>query len=149
MNRMIPTLIVTTLLTVSSAATLAQSRDYHHGFKHGGAMGLHRVEKMVELTDEQKTALQELRQEFQADRPERLHTRLSGLDPSAEDYQQQVNELAEAAADQARKRVLQQGEMHQRLQAILTDEQKAELKARHQQMMENPMRKNRMRPNNQ
>lgn len=143
MNRMISSLVIATLLSASTAA-VAQSKDYHPGAKYGGNMGLHRIEKMVELTDEQKAALTDLRQEMKADRPERQQTRLFDLDSTAPDYQQQVNERAEAAAEQARNRVLQQGEMHQRVQAILTEEQKAELQARHQKMLNRPERKNKM-----
>lgn len=135
MNRILPALLITSLLTVSGTA-LAQSKDSHHGHRYGGHMGLHRIEKMVELTEEQKTALMDLRQEIKADRPERINTRLSGLDPTAPDYEQRVNEIAEAAAEQARNRVLQQGEIHQRVQAILTDEQKAQLQTKKQRMME-------------
>lgn len=143
MNRLIPALAISTLLAASGGA-VAQSKDYHQGFKHSGHMGLHRIEKVVELTDEQKTALNELRQTMQAERPDRLHIRLYDLDPTAADYQEQVNERADAAAEQARQRVLRHGEMHKRVQAILTDEQKVELKAHHQEMLDRPGRRNKM-----
>ncbi len=143
MNKILPALLITSLLATSGTA-LAQTKDYHHGHKYGGHMGLHRIEKVVELSEEQKTALKDLRHDVKADRPERTHRRLSGLDPTAPDYQQQVEAIADAAAEQARKRVLQQGEMHQRVNAILTDEQKEKLRANKQEMMEKHGRRNKM-----
>lgn len=143
MKRMIPALIISSLLAASGGA-MAQSKGYHQGFKHGGHMGLHRLEKVVELTEEQKTALADLREEMQIDRPDRMNTRLYDLDTTAADYQEQVNKRAEAAAEHARQRVLRHGEVHQRVQAILTEDQKGQLRAHHQRMQDRPGRRNKM-----
>lgn len=118
---------------LSSAAIVAASPKYsdahYKGKGHHGAMML---DKIPNLTDEQKVALKDLREQRKSmayKHDGSSHNSLMNLDSTMADYQQQVEALAEQAAERARARVLKRAEMHSKLQAILTEDQFEALKA--------------------
>ncbi|WP_028876548.1 Spy/CpxP family protein refolding chaperone [Teredinibacter turnerae] len=88
--------------------------------------GLEMMEYALDLTTEQKAQIQALRDEHAAARGERglgNPAALSQLDPSAADYQTQLDALAAQAADSARQRVYFHAEMQAKMREILTPEQ--------------------------
>lgn len=137
MKRLIPTLTFAVALS-SAAMVMAGPGGHGHGCDGEGMgpgmRGAHMLEKILDLTDEQKTQLEAIYTQAKDDAPGRGgmgRGAMFDLDPAADGYQQEVNDLAEAAADRARQRVLHHGEIHRQVMAILTDEQKEELKAHH------------------
>ncbi len=138
MKQILKTALMVSILATSASALAGSKEGHGDHHKHRGGMGLGKLERMVDLTETQKTQLAEIEKQMKADR--HAHGRkhrtggLMSLDPAAPDYQQQVNEHAEAAADMARQRVLKSAEIHQQVQAILTDEQKTQLQQKRAEM---------------
>lgn len=124
------------LIPVVGAALLATSFNVfaYGGGKHAehGVHHLKMLEKKLDLSEAQKAELAALREAMKAERSEhkgdRRHSGLWALDPSAPDYEEQVAELAKQKADQAEQRVLRQAQMQAKIHAILTPEQREELK---------------------
>ncbi len=117
---------------------------YHqsHGGKHGGKHGGHHMGRMLKkldgelaLTEEQSAALKQIfeaRRENRGDkRSERreLMSRGFDLDPTADNYDAQVAEIAEEVAEMARQRTLEMGELRKQVAEVLTPEQRSELRA--------------------
>lgn len=137
MRKLLSTALLATLITSAAVATAA-------GPQHGGGCGgepggrgdmITKLDRLVDLSDDQKASIKELREQM-APRDGKRGMTMNKLDASAADYQQQVNVLADEAAERARERVLNHAQMHAKVQAILTDEQKAELKAFHEDRSE-------------
>jgi len=144
MKKLLATTLITTLIAASSIAVAGPGRGGcggggyngpgagHHGGR--GDMIAH-LDRVVSLTDEQKAALQDIQDDMRAERGSRdwQGKAMMKLDSTAADYQDQVNALAEAAAERARERTLRHGEKHAQVQAILTAEQRAKLREFHEE----------------
>lgn len=104
----------------------------HEGHDGGGIVS--KLERIVDLSDEQRTQLEAL----QIEKPRHgkrghLHQALMDIDPNATDYDEQVNALANKAAERASARVQHMAKMHTDIRAILTEEQVAKIKAFHEE----------------
>lgn len=128
------------LLTFVSAGTLAGSQEkpcdhgeykmhQHHG-KHGkGGM----LERVVDLSDEQKVAYEEIRNKYKDDikslrkQKHQTHTALMELDPEDKAYDKKLKKLASENAKMAEKQTLIHGKKHAEVMALLTQEQKQSL----------------------
>lgn len=132
MKQILKSALMVSILAASASTFAGPKGDHCEHHRHHGGFGFGKLERMVELTDTQKAQLAEIKQQMKSEH--RTHGRkhrpgnLMSLDPTAPDYQEKVNEQAEAAAEMARKHVLKRAEVHQQVMAILTDEQKAQLK---------------------
>lgn len=143
MKKLLSTALLATLITSAAFATAAGPRHgggcgQGQGQGPGQGLGGHgdmytKLDRIVDLSDDQKTAIEELRGQMAPRDGTRGKPGMTmyKLDASAADYQEQVNVMADAAAERARERVLRHAQVHAKVQAILTDEQKAELKAFH------------------
>lgn len=130
MNKLFPTTLLAIALTTSAAASFAGRGDC---FGDGGpsrGMQTPMLERILTLTDEQKSAIADINATYATDGNPRawLGDQMRDLDPQAVDYQQQVDQLAEQAAENARERVLQRADVHAQIQAVLTEEQRLQLK---------------------
>ncbi len=138
MKQILKTALMVSVLATSASALAGPKGDHCDHHKHHGGMGLGKLERMIDLSEAQKTQLAEIEKQMKTERHPggRKHrgAGLMALDPAAADYQQQVNERAERAAEMARQRVLKRAEIHQQVQAILTDEQKTQLKTKRAEM---------------
>ena len=107
------------------------------GHERGGdchGMGKHRgerFEQMLNLSEQQKADMQQIRQDFRtqlhAARVESQHPRLRSLDPTDPNYNEQVNEMAKTRAAMAEQEFRLRAEKHAKIYAILDDDQKAQL----------------------
>lgn len=98
-----------------------------HGKRH-----LDYIAEELELTAEQKAQIadaikerHEGRKEGMDDRREFRH-KLMNLNPDAEDYQQQLDELVKQAQQRSKQMVLDRAEQQRKFHAILTPEQRKE-----------------------
>lgn len=117
----------------SSALAGGHDGDKFRPHGPGDFMPLHKLAKVLDLSDEQKAELKALREEMRENRPERnpensVPYQFKQLDPSASDYQQNVEQLADISAENARERFLKMAEMRVKIEAILSPEQVAKLK---------------------
>jgi|GEM_PF-340258 len=121
--------------------------DGHGGGRGGGSgMPLALMDNVLDLTDEQRVSLNELYAQHRQERREsnggkggngrRAHQGLWAIDSQDGNYQQHVATLADQAANQARERILLRADLHEQVQALLTPDQREQLRAFHQEMME-------------
>lgn len=146
MKKLLATTLITTFLAASAVAVAGPGKGGCGGFDgqkggfHSGGRGdmVTHLDRVVGLTDAQKAELTALQEDMRADRANRDKParEMMNLDSTAADYQAQVNALADAAAERARERVLRHGEKHAKVQAILTEEQRAKLKEFHEDRAE-------------
>jgi len=128
-RRLVPTLVFASLL--ASAAVYAGPWGGGGCGGGGGGRGMNMVmmEKVLDLTPDQVTQIQALRAEMMPAGPQgkpRFSQQLMQLDPTAADYQQQVDAMADAAANMSRERILQRAQMHSSMYQILTPAQRKE-----------------------
>ncbi|SMF22460.1 protein CpxP [Alteromonadaceae bacterium Bs31] len=132
MKKLFPTAVLASIL-LSATASAGPWGQGGCGGKFGNPeRHLAKMEKMLDLTAEQKAEIQALFEEKAAARPEakpRFGKQIAELDANASDYEQQLDALADGAAELARQRVLQRAETHQRMTEILTEEQMSEWQA--------------------
>ncbi|WP_045855885.1 Spy/CpxP family protein refolding chaperone [Teredinibacter purpureus] len=97
------------------------------------------LERVVDLTSEQRVELEALMSEMAPmSRPAArgaIRGAIFQLDADSADYQLQVEALATSAAERARERVLQRAALHAKVQEVLTQEQRSELQAFHNDRM--------------
>ena len=150
MSKTIVSLIALIFIT-STSAVYAYGPDKHSGMHRHGKMGGFMMEKLLDLTEEQAEQIKQIRQEARAKGKQRFDRKeiffqLMDLDPSADNYQQQVDELAKAQADAVYQRVKEKAQMHAKIYTVLTPEQiekarslRAEMKDRMNKQKDRPL----------
>ena len=139
MKRLILAVLAATSLSLAIAAYAGgPGGDGHHG-KRGDSFGGHRgmhglmFERMLELTDEQKAAVDEIHSAAKEQRKESRDERGDGrqammdLNPSDADYQTKVAELGKQKAAQVEQRIIAHAAMQAQVYEILTPEQREKL----------------------
>lgn len=105
----------------------------HHGGHHGMGGPMMEVFKQLDLSEAQKKTVHELMKNghenmrSQGDAMRAQHRAFLTAIPGTAGYQQQVNQMADAAADAARSHVQAMAELHGKIYAVLTPEQQARL----------------------
>lgn len=137
-------LMTMVLLGVSGMAFAGGPRDddcmmgkgYHHG-KHERML-----ERKLDLSDEQKASIQQIRDEYRDQMKSQMgdrgyrHGAFMDLDPQDPNYQEQVQALARERAEAVEQKILLNAEKHAKIHAVLTEEQREELKALHEKRKE-------------
>jgi len=128
--------VIGTIAAVIFAIGITQADAGERDRGHGNRDTM-KMLKQLDLSDDQKTQIKGI---FEASRKEsRSENRMSArhelmrLDPSADDYDAQVSQLADQAADNARQLLVKAAETKQKISNILTEEQRAELKQKMQE----------------
>lgn len=133
MKKLIQTLVLSTAL-VGAAAYAGEGRGDHHGkgYPHGeGRSYWHHLETKLDLTEEQKAAIAEIHKAYPRE-DAKAHKRqfardLADLDPAAADYQAQVAAIAKEQAANLEQAIIERGQVHAKVYAVLTPEQRAKL----------------------
>lgn len=127
------------LLLVTSNPVLAGD----HGHKDGGpdAAFLHKALKGLDLTEAQKTQIKALREAARSQQPSRgdmasQHEALAALVKAPQFDAVAARQLLEAKQDKQLEAQLTRLKLQHDIRAVLTDEQKAKLDARHAKMLE-------------
>jgi len=127
--------LITGVLLSACIATTAYAGGKHSDERRGGSVfPLHKMEKVLALTDEQIAQFQTLKEELKAERRAKKsemreegmrknRNLLAGLNPDDADYQDKVNAIAEEKAQQVKARFLKRAEIRAKAADILTDEQ--------------------------
>ncbi len=140
MKKLLPTAVIASLLLSVAAGAAAWGPGGCGGKGGNPERHLLMMEKMLDLTEEQKVQIQALHEEKMAARAEpkpRFAKEIAELDASAADYEAQVEALADDAAAHAKQRVLERAEMRQRMVEILTPEQLSEWETFRSEMRDN------------
>jgi len=114
-------------------------KEHHRPMHHMMSMDpVPYLDKLVKLSDEQKGQIEKIHQEYgaqmRASHPRGGDWQIMTLDPKDPNYQNKVAELAKQNAQAAEKATLLHAEMHAKVMAVLTDEQKQTLLNRQQDM---------------
>ena len=100
------------------------------------------LERKLDLSDEQKASVQQIRDEYREQMKSRKgdrryhHGGFMELDPQDPNYQGQVETLARQRAEAVEQKILLNAEKHAKIHAVLTEEQREELKALHEKRKE-------------
>lgn len=95
-----------------------------------------RLFKGLDLSDDQRLQIDSILDANKADgqalrqRSKALREQMAELDPMAADYSTETQMLANQAAELKREQVLHGGEVRRQIAAVLTEEQRTELKTR-------------------
>jgi len=125
-------LIASVLLSACIATTAYAGGKHSDDRKGPNFFPIHKMTKVLDLTDEQQDALKalkaELKAERKANRPEKgsedsFRAQFKALDPSDANYEQDLNELANLKAEKAKARFLKMADVRVKVSEILTDEQ--------------------------
>ena len=115
----------------------------HNGGHHKGHFSQHKMERMLgvskmdkhlSLSDAQENALQEILESNKAvfASAEQSHrefrSNLMNLDPTSENFDMEIEALAEKAANQAKQRTLEMAAIVKEVSAVLTEEQRQQAK---------------------
>ncbi|MGI9285242.1 MAG: Spy/CpxP family protein refolding chaperone [Pseudomonadales bacterium] len=139
MKRSVIAILAATGLSLATAAyAFGPSGHGHHG-KHGdffgGQRGMHgfMFERMLDLTNEQKTAVDDIYSAAKEQRKESVTERgnarqaMMDLNPSDADYQTKVVEFAKQKAAQVEQRIIAHAATQAQVYEILTPEQREQL----------------------
>lgn len=127
--------LITGVLLSACIATTAYAGGKNSDERRGGDfLPLHKMERVLDLTEEQKVQFQALKEELKAEREakrtemgeegkRRKVNALAGLNPDDPDYQAKVEAIAGQKAEKAKARFLKRAEIRMKVAEILTDEQ--------------------------
>lgn len=130
---------------MSSAAFAGNGWFGGHGGDHHERMdhrGLKRFEKMadhLDFTDEQEAQLKTILEAAKAELGEggrrEMMMQMMSLDPESGDYDAQVEEAAADIADKVKSKIVVMANVRKQIHALLTEEQKEELKEKMEKRM--------------
>jgi periplasmic protein CpxP/Spy len=137
MKKLIQTLVLSTAL-LGTATAYAGDRDGYHrgegdhqGHGKGGKHHLHHLVKKLDLTEAQKSAIEEIHKAHRkggAESHKRPFTRdVSQLDPTLPDYQEQVAAIAKEQAAKLEQAIIERAQVHAKIYEVLTPEQRVQL----------------------
>jgi periplasmic protein CpxP/Spy len=133
MKKLIQTLVLSTALAGAAATYAGDGHGDGHGKgdHHGGRSYMHHLVTKLDLTEEQKKAIEEIHAAYprgDAKAHKRQFARdISELDPAAPDYQAQVAAIAKEQAAKLEQAIIERGEVHAKVYAVLTPEQRTKL----------------------
>lgn len=130
MKRLITSVLLSASLLTGTAAYAGPGYDHHSGKNH-----VQYLAKKLDLTDEQKTAIEEIHRAHGGmdKKAKKQHRRelmrsFSELDPAAADYSERVAEIAREEAEKVEQVIIKRGEIHAKVYAVLTPEQREKFK---------------------
>lgn len=137
MKKLIKSLVIVVGFSFVATAAAGQHGGHYRGHEHNAEMRLMKLDRLVDLTDEQEAALKSLYENRTIERCKMGRQGLIQLlDTTADDYQQTIELRANKAADCVREKVIQRGALHAEVQAILTQAQRIKLNVFHQEKLE-------------
>ena len=125
------------LLAASSA--LAGDRDHFKEGMHQGKKGEHFLQQKLDLSDAQLEEIRAIREAHDVGKGTHKrspHPGVMSLDPSASDYSQQVEQLAQRRSEEVKQAVIERGTVHAQIYAVLTPEQKEKMKVLQEKRLE-------------
>lgn len=133
-------ILTSTLLVGAGGAAWAAKHDcmesdarqeHRRSHKEHKGMRIYVNNEVLKLTDEQKTAIKDIRKtaraEMKASKGIYKTTRISSLNPGASDYMMQVEAIAEKKSAGLKARMIQRAQTHAKIFEILTPEQQEKL----------------------
>ncbi|CAA0107782.1 Uncharacterised protein [BD1-7 clade bacterium] len=131
MNKTLKTLTAVTLsagLLLGTGAAMAKPGHGGHGDNNYRAYFNQEVLQLTsEQRDEIKTIVKKAKTEGRAQREAHRQVSIAKLDPTAADYQTQVEAIADAKAAMVKQRILKQAQVRADIYQILTPEQREKM----------------------
>lgn len=132
MKRLMTTILLSASL-LTGAAAYAGPGYGHHG---GGKDHVQYLAKKLDLTEEQKSAIEEIHRSYGGpDKKMKKHhkrglmNRFAELDPAAADYSERVADIARDEAEKVEQAIIKRGEIHAKVYEVLTPVQQEKFKA--------------------
>lgn len=134
MKRLMTSVLLSASLLTGAAAYAGP------GYGHGaGKDHVHFLAKKLDLTDEQKAAIEEIHRSYgkqdKNGKEDKKHDKrafkhgFANLDPASPDYSQRVAEIAREQGAKVEQSIIQRGEIHAKVYEVLTPEQREKLAA--------------------
>lgn len=129
--------LIAVILFSACIAGSASAGEHRGGHRGEGALPLHKLAKVLDLSEQQIEQFKLLKEDFKETRPQwdkedSVKNKLAKLDPYANDYTESLNELADLSAQQARERFLSMAEKRAKMREILNPEQLEKLESLHE-----------------
>lgn len=128
------------LMILFSIGVFACDGPMRDGPMREGHNRLGMMKEQLQLTDAQEEQIRKIFEKYRNDddRPEPGHFMqdMQALDPAADNYQQQLEQLAGKQAEQMKARMVKQGQMRAEIYTVLTPEQQKKMQELHSQMRE-------------
>lgn len=130
MKRLMTSVLLSASLLTGAAAYAGPGYGHHDGKGH-----LQYLAKKLDLTDEQKAAIEEIHRahggmDKQAKKQHRreLMRSFAELDPASSDYSERVAQIAKEEAEKVEQAIIKRGEIHAKVYEVLTPEQREKFK---------------------
>ena len=130
MKRLITFVLLSASLLTGAVAYAGPGYGHHDGKDH-----VERLAKKLDLTDEQKVAIEEIHRarggmEKKAKKQHRreLMRSFAELDPTSADYSERVAEIAREEGEKVEQAIITHGEIHAKVYEVLTPEQREKFK---------------------
>lgn len=121
-------LMTSMLLSATLLAGATAYADPGNGSWGGGRDHIHFLAKKLDLTDEQKVAIEDIHSSYGKSRgkPHRngFKNDFANLDPSSQDYSERVAQIAREQAAKVERSIIERGEIHAKVYQVLTPEQR-------------------------
>jgi Spy/CpxP family protein refolding chaperone len=130
MKRLMTSVLLSASLLTGAAAYAGPGYGHHGGKNH-----VERLAKKLDLTDEQKVAIEEIHRAYgdvekKGKKPHRrgVMRSFTELDPAAADYSERVAEIAREQGEKVEQAIIKRGEVHAKVYEVLTPEQREKFK---------------------
>lgn len=129
MKRLMTSVLLSASLLTGAAAYAGPDYGYHGGKNH-----VERLAKRLDLTDDQKVAIEDIYRSYGSENKKvhKQHKRglkrgFAELDPTAADYHERLAEMARAEGERVEQSIIRRGEIHAKVYEVLTPEQREKL----------------------
>jgi Spy/CpxP family protein refolding chaperone len=130
MKRLMTSVLLSASLLTGAAAYAGPGYGHHDGKDH-----VQHLAKKLDLTDEQKAAIEEIHRAHGGmdKKAKKQHRRelmrsFTELDPASADYSARVAELAREEGEKVEQAIIKRGEIHAKVYEVLTPEQREKFK---------------------
>jgi protein CpxP len=134
MKRLMTSVLLSATLLTGATAYAGPGPGYGHG---AGKGQVHFLAKKLDLTDEQKAAIEEIHRSYgkqdEHGKTGKKHDKrafkhgFANLDPTSADYSERVAEIARERAARVEQSIIKRGEIHAKVYEVLTPEQREKL----------------------
>lgn len=137
MKKIILMIAALALVSAGSSAFAFGGKEQCKHKRMGGEEKMQRMQTMLDLSEQQVSQIREIRaarrEQRQEEFPKQERVQLNDLDPTSSEYQLAIAERAREKAARVEARMIDKGQTHAEIFAVLTPEQQEKLKAYRQE----------------
>lgn len=131
-NKLIHALAISGCLIMAPVAAYADRDCDHDRGRHNMAEKFEHMSERLDLTTDQQTQVKAILDKYEDDFDgfegrKKMRKDMMKLDPSAADYNEQLAQKAQEAADKVKQKIETMGQFRKEMHAVLTEEQRAKM----------------------